>query len=139
MLKGIVLLMFAVGLACCGAAVPTAPTTVAPPTQPPPTTTGVFTLADVTLSGVVSEMTPMGPVPVEGVRIYCEPCGEGTHTDASTDSDGFYSFRGVWVSPGIKTPIWVSKKDFLYASGRDGWTEVSVNGDTRFDIQLTRR
>ena len=137
MLKGIALLVFAVGLAGCGTAVPTAPATVAQPTQPPMTT--VFTLADVTLSGVVSEITPTGPVPVEGVRIYCEPCGAATHTDASTDSDGFYSFKGVWVSPGIKTPIWVSKQGFVYPSGREGWIDVLVNGDTRFDIQLTRR
>jgi hypothetical protein len=137
-LKGIVLLVFASGLAGCGSApVPTTPTTVAQPTKPPAATG--FAFAKVTLSGVVSEVTPMGEVPIEGVSVYCEPCGEATHTYAYTDNNGFYSFDGVWVSPGITTQIWVGKEDYLYPSGRDGWTNVMVNGDTRFDIQLTRR
>lgn len=137
--QGIVLLAFSVGLACCGSApVPTAPTTVAQPTQPP-AATGVFAFAKVTLSGVVSEVMATGQAPIEGVSIYCEPCGEATHTFASTDNNGLYSFDGVWVSPGITTQIWVGKKDYLYPAGREGWTNVMVNGDTRFDIQLTRR
>jgi hypothetical protein len=89
--QGIVLLAFSVRLAGCGSApVPTAPTTVAQPTQPP-AATGVFAFAKVTLSGVVSEVMATGQAPIEGVSIYCEPCGEATHTFASTDNNGLYS------------------------------------------------
>ena len=58
-----------------------------------------YTLSNVTLSGVVFEETLNGRAPIEGVGVYCELCSEGTHTWASTDSNGFYKFTGVWTGP----------------------------------------
>ena len=60
--------------------------------------------------------------PIEGVDVYCELCGEETHSWSVTDSRGIYSFTGVWTTPGVRTPVWFSKEDtpirpeFLYIS-----------------------
>ena len=52
-------------------------------------------------------------MPIEGVAVYCELCGEDTHSWSFTDSSGAYSFTGVWthgtrghdtVHPGRKEP-----------------------------------
>ena len=60
--------------------------------------------ATFTLSGVVYEMTPAGPSPVEGVHIdafSCEPiftaCDRGLSLDTATDREGFYSIPGVYA------------------------------------------
>jgi hypothetical protein len=39
--------------------------------------------------------------------VYCEPCGAETHTWATTDAKGFYTFRGVWTNA-ASFPIAVS-------------------------------
>ena len=83
-------------------------------------------------------------VPIQGAEVYCEPCGEGTHTFAYTDSKGFYTFTGVW---GNQFSIWVRNDGYQdppgpmnkgFPSG-PGWRDVTINGDTRFDVQLVRR
>ena len=57
---------------------------------------GVFA-PNVILSGVVFEIAAEGAaVPIEGVAVYCELCGEETHTWASTNENGLYRFQGVW-------------------------------------------
>jgi len=105
---------------------------------------------NVTLSGVVFEETPTGRRPIPHVWVYCEPCGVDTHTSATTDDSGFYSFSGVWTnfvhSP---TRIYVSLDGYTDPGGLPqptppnpsgpGWREVVVNGDTRFDMELVRR
>jgi hypothetical protein len=83
--------------------------------------------------------------------------------DAATDAQGFFSFRRVWVCPcswapwvdaGI-TAIWVDKDGYeapagqpasvfhhpLYPDARRDFQlrDVTINGDTRFDIELVRR
>lgn len=95
-----------------------------------------------TLSGMVSEVTPTGQVPVEDVDVYCDSCGDGGHTSAYTDRNGFYSFPAVYA--GI-TPLIVRKTGYevidrtpTYPDGSTR-TDATVNGDTRFDIQLVRR
>jgi hypothetical protein len=99
-------------------------------------------------------LTPTGRIPIAAAVVYCELCGAETHTFATADGNGFYHFSGevakgggVWVVPGVLTPIAVGpyNKDFedppgLPATGQGpGWREVLIEGDTRFDIELVRR
>jgi len=130
----------------CGAtssSIPSAPSPVAtsnPVTPPAPT----GFLPNIILSGTVSEMVQDRLVPIEGASVYCEPCGEGTHTFASTDSKGFYTFTGVWSTAfsilvrkdGYQDPPGPIKSGF--PSG-PGWRPVTINGDTQFDVLLVRQ
>ena len=50
------------------------------------------------LWGVVNELTPSGPVPVAGVEVYCDACGEDGHTFKYTDANGLYGFPEVYVN-----------------------------------------
>ena len=150
------LLVFATTLGGCDSAnVPSAPSTIqqatatVAPRRPtvswPP---GPFT-ADVTLSGVVFEVTPAGPVPIEDAWVYCELCGEDTHSWSRTDANGAYRFTGVWGLGGVPTSVGIEKDGFLDPVGLPrttppnpsgpGWREVRIDGDTRFDIELVRR
>lgn len=141
--------MLALG-ACHGSGslpLPTAPSTPAPvPRLQPPATT----FSNVTLSGLVFEQTVNGREPVAAVAVYCEPCGAETHTWADTDSNGFYSFNGVWTdATHFPTRILVRKDGYADPAGLPkttppnpsgpGWREVVVNGDTRFDMELVRK
>ena len=139
----------AVGLAACnrGTPLPPAPSTVQPPPPVPTSPVPSGVLRDYTVSGVVFEMTPTGRMPIEGVDVYCEPCGAETHTWSTTDANGFYSFAGVW-NPGVAPiSIFVEKDGYTDPVGvapqpnqlGPGWRDVTVNGDTRFDIELVRR
>jgi hypothetical protein len=148
-------LVLSLGLGSCGTDSPATALTPSPLPQavavaPIPR----YTLRGVSLSGVVYELTPSGRTPIAGAIVYCEPCGEGTHTFASADDNGFYQFSGdlatgggVWVAPGVLTPIAVGSynKDYedppgLPAMGQGpGWREVLIDGDTTFDIELVRR
>jgi len=120
-------------------------------------------VADVILSGVVYEVTPVGRVPIEGVRVQSDHFHVFPTLDSVTDSHGFFSFRRVWVCPcswapwvdaGI-TSIYVKKDGYKGPAGQrdsvfrnplypdaprdDGLRDVTINGDTRFDIELVRR
>jgi hypothetical protein len=93
------------------------------------------------LSGVVYEITEAGPLPLEGVQLYCDSCGSpGGHTFVGTDADGAYRFE--WTYDGFH-PLLVRKMGYriIDSTGRllDDWITASVRGDTRFDIQLVRR
>jgi hypothetical protein len=132
------------------------PTQPTPLTQPPPVVVPsgpASTVADVTLSGVVYEVTPTGRMPIEGVRVFLTD-----DQDIATDTHGFFSFRPVWVCPCSYQPwvdagitlISVSKNGYDDPAGQPasvfggfyagpGWRDVTINGDTRFDIQLVRR
>lgn len=95
------------------------------------------------LSGVVFEMTAAGPVPVEGVELYCDSCGSPSgHTYVYTGADGAYRFE--WTYDGVH-PLFVRKDGYkifdptgtlLDSLGR---IAATVKGDTRFDVQLVRR
>ncbi len=108
------------------------------PAPPPPETPTYYTL-----SGVVFEVTAAGKVPIEGVQLYCDSCGSPVgHTFVHTDANGFYSLD--WARNGGH-PLYVEKVGFeiFEPAGmlRDlyGRIMATVNGDTRFDIQLVRR
>jgi len=98
-------------------------------------------VADVTLSGMVYEVTPIGRMPIEGVRVFLTD-----DQDIATDRNGFFSFRPVWLDGG-NTIIWVNKDGFDDVAGQPivpgynepGWHVLPINGDTRFDVQLVRR
>ena len=95
-----------------------------------------------TLSGVVSEMTPTGQVPVADVTVYCDSCGDGGHSWSYTDANGFYNFPAVYAGT---TPLLVRKAGYGLvdrpATYPDGTTSINANvsGNTRFDIELVRR
>lgn len=105
-----------------------------------------------TLSGVVSEVTPTGLVPLEGVRIEelsCDPAGPigcPVHISSAvvTDKNGFYSISGLFSGTGNNT-VWASKAGYqdsttdLPACEAAPCRIINVNGDTRLDIQLVRR
>lgn len=146
-----VLSALVVGLAGCGEDGPVlSPTPSAPvPVPTRPSATPVY-MSDVTLSGVVYEETPTGRAPIEGVWVYCEPCGAETHSGVYTDPNGFYSFTGVWIDPSLfPTRIWILKDGYVDPPGLPkttppnpsgaGWREVVINGNTQFDAQLVRR
>ena len=81
-----------------------------------------------TLSGLVTEMSPAGPVPVEGA--YVARAAVGGWQSAKTDKDGFYAIPGLFNA---------SRE---VESGKSGYVTlkrtVIVSGDTRLDITLTR-
>jgi len=156
--------VLALGLSGCGGSDSLAtPLTPSPPTQqavvPAPTTTACgflcgYTLVGVSLSGVVYELTPAGRAPIAGALVYCELCGQETHTFATADENGFYHFSGdlvsgggVWLAAGVPTPIAVGyyNRDYEDPPGLPamrqgpGWRAVLIDGDTKFDIELVRR
>ena len=133
-----VVLISALLLSACnsGGRPPTAPS-VAPPSSTPAPATPVVTY---TLSGTIFEVTATGRVPIQGVGVYCDGCGgpEG-HTQTYTDADGLYSFE--WSRNGA-TPLLVGKAGydvFGQVLNAYGAIVATVNGDTRFDIELAKR
>ena len=126
-----------IGMSGCGSSTgPTSPPTAVVPPAPVPQPT-------YTLSGVVSEETAAGRVPAEGVQLYCDSCGSPDgHTFTSSDANGFYSFS--WARNGVH-PLLVWKDGYVVVdpSGTlsDGRAvkHATVDGDTRFDIQIVRR
>ena len=145
---GFLPLVLAVGLAGCQSpsspSPAPAPSVVQPPAPlpSPPATFPPGVLSDYTLSGVVFEVTTKGQTPIEGAEVYCELCGAETHSGTHTDSNGFYSFTGVWTTPDGRIQVWVGKEGYTdppgvpLVFGQSGWRQVSVTGDTRFDVQL---
>jgi hypothetical protein len=98
------------------------------------------------LSGVVSEMTADGLVPIAGVDIYCDACGEFGHTRLETDVNGAYDFGrdGIWDDGTEVIQLLIFKQGFQVLGGPMGpdgssWQPVKIDGDTRFDFQLVRR
>jgi hypothetical protein len=88
------------------------------------------------LSGVVFEVTPAGEIPIEGVGIYSDGCGEGGHGGGYTDTTGSYSFpcfaghQDLQVGKvGYRSP---------HTTGNFG-LGVLITGDTTLNIQLVRQ
>ena len=152
----IVFFALANGFAACSSSV-SGPT---PASTPQATQTLQATeIANVTLSVLVYEMTPMGRVPLEGVRVYASEWASG-----STNADGLFTTRPVWVcpcsfAPGVPagiTQISVEAKEpfqdvdvppSVFYTGAlpvppgQKWAvrDVAINGDTRIEVRLTRR
>lgn len=126
----------AVLLSACdgGGRLPTAPSVTVPPPAP------ATPVATYTLSGTTFEVTPTGRVSIEGVGVYCDGCGSPQgHTQAYTDANGLYSFE--W-SPNGAIPLLVEKAGYdVVGQTRNAYGAIvaTVNGDTRFDIELARR
>ena len=82
-----------------------------------------------TLSGVVTEVTPTGRAPVEGATIY-RAYGGGWQ-EATSDRFGFYQIHGLYA------------RTDQVSAGKDGYAtskaSLTVEGDTRYDIELERR
>jgi hypothetical protein len=81
------------------------------------------------LSGIVTEATPAGDVPVAGIKVYL-----GTRTgwlEAVADPDGFYQFRGLY-NGGEILQINSPAHQAIQAT-------VSINGNTDFNVRLVRR
>ena len=150
------LLVLGLALSGCGGAdsvsVPVGPSPIAPQVSvPPPVPTSRswldgYTLTAASLSGLVYESTPAGDVPIPGAVLYCELCGETTHTWATADANGFYRFPGdpangggVWLAPGTPTPILVRGVGFEEQTWLGRSLSVLIAGDTRLDIALVRR
>lgn len=150
----------ALSSACVGPNSPSAPSTTpeaaatpgaaaTPPARTPTAWPGGPFTADAGLSGVVFEMTPTGPIPIEDAVVYCELCGMETHSWSRADAHGVYRFAGVWALGGIPTSIWVGKDGYVDPVGLGqptppnptgkGWREVRIDGETRFDLELVRQ
>jgi hypothetical protein len=85
-------------------------------------------------------------MPIAGALVYCEPCGETTHTWATADPNGFYSFSGdlangggIWLSAGKRTAASARADGYYDPSGLLSRREVLIVGDTRLDFELVRR
>lgn len=74
------------------------------------------------------------------MELYCDSCGSPNgHTFTSSDAEGRYSF--AWSLNGVH-PLLVSKDGYALAGAAGAFnTRISatVNGDTKFDIELVRR
>ena len=91
-----------------------------------------------TLSGVVFESTASGRVPIEGVQVYCDGCG---HDFQRTDANGQYLFERATNGA---MPLLVDLPGYALAGNQpvgsnEGSVVATVEGDTRFDIELVRR
>jgi hypothetical protein len=110
--------------ACGGSPVsPTSPSASLAPTTPSAPASQLPNI----LSGVVFEVTPTGVMPIEGVQVE----EYDRHQFSTTDANGFYRISGVSAGR-----IGVGFEKEGYQSSR---STVTVNGDTRFDIQAIRR
>jgi hypothetical protein len=154
-LTGFLLLVLTAGPAGCDGArlpSPTPPSTLPQQTSSPGNPIPAFSVADVTVSGVVFEMTATGRVPIEGVTV-----ANGEGWTGLTDANGSFSFGPVWACPCAAEPrvdagttsLWVGKDGYEDPPGQPpsrfssyagpGYRDVMINGDTRIDIQLVRR
>jgi hypothetical protein len=108
---------------------------------------------DVTLSGVVYEVTPAGRVPIQGVQFYSSETAGGV-----TDINGVFKVHPVWVCPcewapsveanitaiafekaGYELPAGLPPSRFDFTGGSDHHRDVKIEGDTRIDVELVRK
>jgi Carboxypeptidase regulatory-like domain len=84
------------------------------------------------LSGVVTEATPTGLVPIENAEVWrLDEEGWGW-VHSRTDKNGFYQLHGL--SDGSRQASF-SKEGYQTLE----LSSLRVYGDTRFDVQLLRR
>jgi hypothetical protein len=128
------------GSGCNSHATPTSPSV---PLIPAVVTVPDAVQATYTLFGTVAEASATGLKPVEKVEVYCDSCGSPDgHTFAFTDAEGFYTFS--WAANGVH-PLLVRKAGYAVIDSvmtfpdGTGMRKATVNGDTRFDIEIIRR
>src|SRR5688572_13323567 len=95
-------------------------------------------------------MTPTGQVPIPGAVVYCEHCGEITHTWATAGAKGCYRVLGdratggrVWPSPGKPSSIIVEGTSFEQQTGLSETLTcplpaIPASTSTSFDAELAR-
>ena len=115
---GFLLLVLAVGLAGCNGAITPAPTAPSPSPQQTlqPANSGgdTFYMTNLTLSGMVYEMTPAGRVPIAGVQLW-----SSEQAGADTDSNGMYRVTArVGLPVHICTHGGVVDLDYSVVEGR---------------------
>lgn len=93
--------------------------------------TDVFPPGTYTLSGVITEVTATGQAPLEGAGVWRLNQDETGWREGTTDRNGFYEIRGL--ANGGRNLV-VSKEGYARVE-----TVSSIDGDTRFDVQLVRR
>jgi hypothetical protein len=94
--------------------------------------TDLFPPGTSTLSGIVTEATPTGPVPIENAEVWRLDEEHSGWDHMTTDKNGFYQIHGL--SDGNRQTS-VLKEGYQTIDLGD----VPVHGDTRFDVQLLRR
>ena len=100
-----------------------------------------------TLSGFVTEVTKDGPVPLAGVSVDVELCpphmsGGSAYASSQTDAQGFYSVPdmcdGRVIAYALKPGYALADTDCDDGhAGECRW--ITIAGDTRFDLRMTRR
>jgi hypothetical protein len=98
-----------------------------------------------TLTGVISEMTPTGPVGIQGVGVsFLSYISNDEYADGetATDDQGRYRLTGVW-GPEAYTGIWLVKAGYRIDPQRNPpcdlcFRTLVITGDTVFDVQLER-
>ena len=92
------------------------------------------------LSGLVFEVTATGRLPIEGVSVYCDSCGDPFgHTYAYTDANGLYRFG--WTANGA-TPLIVGKERICtrrQSAGRTGGGLDRGDGERRHSLRHRTR
>jgi hypothetical protein len=125
---------------------PIAPTPPQTPSTPTPASPAIL----YPLSGVVFEVTSAGNTPVEGVEVYCEPCGPPDgHSARYTAADGVYSFDGAGGVATGRIELLLAKRGYILPNQPDlsgpsgnswmGRVSVTVTGVTRYDIQIIQK
>ncbi len=105
--------------AACGESItPPSPNPGGGTPPPPPTTFSV--------SGMISEATESGNVPLEGARVV----NWATEETAITDGDGFYTLSGQRAGA---TQFGVSKEGY-----ENQMIDMMIDGDVRLDAVLVR-
>jgi hypothetical protein len=105
----------------CNGGSPTSPTNPILPTEP---------RATYTLSGVVSEVTPTGQVPLEDVTVL----EAYSQVKVKTDTNGLYSLTGFHA--GDRAYQVFSKEGYQNVESD---ASMTVIGNSRVDVQLVRR
>lgn len=95
------------------------------------TWTDLFPPGSSTLSGVITEATVAGLVPIENAEVWRLDEEASGWDHQTTDKNGFYALHGL--SDASRRAVF--SKDGYQKIEQD----VPVHGDTRFDVQLVRR
>ena len=98
------------------------------------------------LSGVISEITATGLVPIEGVTVeFLSWVGDDNYAygETPTDAQGRYRLPGFWSGSDVYTEIWLTKAGYridpqMNPSCDRCFRTLTITGDTVLDIQLER-